>query len=181
MPLLALTDNGDDVLTLTLRHPDRGYSIYDTEEGGEDGGYDSDSAETADAVTVTGERARILQAVSDLLAAVQGLLTEPRTRKVALHGADRSYVVTLAHAASEYGTTLRMTVEPIRFNRQRFYGKCDGALDYAQCGAPVITAEMNGARTLAARLLPCALSAPRLLTEDDVASIVAIHRRMRGI
>jgi hypothetical protein len=181
LPLLALTDGGEGQLTLTLRHPDCGYSAYGSEGEDEDGApvSDPDCAQPTDAVSVTGDASRILPCVSDLLGAVEGLLTDSRTRKVALHGGDRSYVVTLAHAASEYGTMLRMTVEPIRFNRQRFYGKRDGDLDYAQCGAPAITAELNGARDLAARLLPCAVAQPHLLSAENLASIEAIHRRLK--
>lgn len=179
VPLFALTDCEGGMLTLTLHHPNCGYSAYESADGEDESGYDPDSAETADSVTVTGDASRILPIVSDLLAAACGLLTDSRTRKVALHGGDRSYIVTLAHAASEYGTTLRMTVEPIRFNRQRFYGKRDGDLDYAQCGTPVITAEMGSSRALAALVLPCAVASPRLLTEDDLACIVDIHRRMK--
>ena len=179
IPLFTLTDCEGGMLTLTLHHPNCGYSAYESAEEGDESGYDPDSAETADSVTVTGDESRILPIVSDLLAAARGLLTDSRTRKVALHGGDRSYIVTLAHAASEYGTTLRMTVEPIRFNRQRFYGKRDGDLDYAQCGAPVITAEMGGSRALAALILPCAVARPQALSGEDLEQLEAIHRKLK--
>ncbi len=175
-PLFELTEAGEGMLTLTVHHPSDSYSPDDE---GEDAACDPDAPEYADSVSVTGDTARIMQGMSDLLAAAHGLLTKPNTRKVALHGADRSYIVTLANAASEHGTALRMTVAQIRFNRQRFYGKRDGDLDYAQCGDPVITHEMAGAANFAAQLLPCAVAFPELLGRADVESIESIHKTLK--
>lgn len=178
-PLFELTEAEEGMLTLIVHHPNDCYSP--DEEGGEEAAYDPDAPAYADSVSVTGDTARVLQGMSDLLSAAHGLLTKPNTRKVALHGADRSYIVTLARTASdEYGTALRMTVSQIRFNRQRFYGKRDGELDYAQCGEPVITHEnVNDATGFASLLLPCAVAFPALLGEQDVATIEAIHRTLK--
>ena len=176
-PLFELTEAGDELLTLTVRHPN--HSSPASEEDGEEA-YDPDAADCTHSVSVTGSAERVMQAMSDLLAAAQGLLTKPTTRKVALHGADRSYIVTLARTASdEYGTALRMTVEQIRFNRQRFYGKRDGELDYAQCGDPIILHEMNGAAGFAALLLPCAVALPERLGEAELEAITAIHHELK--
>lgn len=174
-PLFELTEAGEGLLTLTLHHPN---DTYAPDEARED---DPDAPAYADSVSVTGDADRIRQVLSDLLAAAHGLLTRPSTRKVALHGADRSFVVTLANTASdEYGTALRMTVSQIRFNRQRFYGKRDGELDYAQCGDPVITHEnLNGAAGFAFRLLPCVVARPEELSPQDIAYVEAIHGTLK--
>ena len=176
-PLFELTEAGEGLLTLTVHHPGDTYSP----DGAEDDGsaYDPDAPEYADSVSVTGDTARIMQAMSDLLTAADGLLTKPNTRKIALHGGDRSYIVTLSNAASEYGTALRMTVSQIRFNRQRFYGKRDGELDYAQCGEPVITHEMAGAAVFAAQMLPCAAALPELLGPHDTETMESIHKKLK--
>ena len=173
-PLFALSEGDDGLLTVTLHRPGDGY-LPAEEDAEESVGYDPDEVEATDSVTVTGAAERILLGLSDLLVAAKTLLKDPRTRKVALHGADRSYIVTLAHTASEYGTSLRMTVEPIRFNRQRFYGKRDGDLDYAQCGSPCLIHEMSGAPALAALLLPCTMALPAYLREEQAACIHDLH------
>ena len=85
MPLFTLGEVGDGYLSLTLH---RSYYGYDEEDS------DPDAPEQADHISVTGDATRIMAGISDLLAAVYALLTEPpRTRKVAIHGADRKSVV----------------------------------------------------------------------------------------
>ncbi len=178
LPLFELTECENEMLTLIVHHPaDRYCPEEDT--AGEESGCDPDEAEMTDSVSVTGSAERILQAISDLLTAAQTLMSDSRTRKVALHGVDRSYIVTLAHTASEYGTSLRMTVEPIRFNRQRFYGKRDGELDYAQCGSPCQIHEMSGAKSFAALLLPCAVALPKYLSDSDAECLHKLHRLLK--
>ena len=179
-PLFDLTHVDEDTLTLTLHSA----GDYDSPlEGGDGGAYDhadEDTCECSCAVSVTGHAERVTQGLSDLLATTHALLTAPpHTRKIALHGSDKSFVVTLAQAASEYGTVLRMTVAPIRFNRQRFIGKQDGDLDYAQCADPVILREMNGARDFACLILPCAVSLPNQLTAKDVELIGKIRKLLK--
>lgn len=181
-PLFQLTEAGEELLTLTVHHPSHSYSAYEADGEGEeaDNPFDPDAAAYAESVSVTGSRERVMEGVSHLLEAAHALLTQPAsTRKVALHGQDQSLIITLAHAASESGITLRMTVAKIRFNRQRFYGKRDGDLDYAQCGEPVILHEMGGSAAFAALLLPCAASMPGILGEDDAARIGEIHRILK--
>ncbi len=168
MPMFSMGDQGDGYLSLTLNRGSYGYDSEDT---------DPDAPEQDDRITVTGDNNRVMMGVSDLLAAVDALLTDiPRTRKIAIHGADKSFVITLAHAAGEQGAYLRMTVAQIRFNRQRFIGKRDGDLDYAQCGDPLITLEFSNAYELAARLLPSAVSLPERLNEADLGTIDAISK-----
>ena len=136
---------------------------------------DPDAPEQDDRITVTGDNDRVMAGVSDLLAAVYALLTEPPcTRKVAIHGADKSFVITLAHAAGEQGAYLRMTVAQIRFNRQRFMGKRDGDLDYAQCGDPLLTREFADVGGLAVSILPCTVALPDQLSAADLEMIDAL-------
>ena len=167
-PLFALRDEGEGYLSLTLHRSSYGYGEEETDP-------DPDAPELSDRVTLTGSADRIPAGISDLLTTAHTLLTEPpRTRKVALHGADRSLVITLARAAGEEGSCLRMTVAQIRFNRQRFYGKRDGDLDYAQCGDALITAEFLNARAFTARLLSAAVALPDRLSEADLATVDAL-------
>jgi hypothetical protein len=120
--------------------------------------------------------------MSDLISAAHAMLTEPaRTRKVALHGADGSLLVTMARAANETGlTTFRITVSKIRFNRQRFYGKRDSDLDYAQCGNPIFITELRDEYSFAYwDVLHSAIAYPSLLTEEDLDKLTDIHRISR--
>ena len=168
-PLFDLSDLGDGFLSLVLHRNSYNYE--------DDDNSDPDATEQTDRVMITGDRTRVMQGVSDLLSATHALLTQsPRTRKIAIHGVDKSLIVTLAQAAGEQGTCLRMTVAPIRFNRQRFYGKRDGDLDYAQCGDPLMTLELASPFGLASRLLPCAVARPDLLSEGDLEIIDAISK-----
>ena len=170
-PLFTLGEMGDGYLSLTLY---RSYYGYDEEDS------DPDAPEQESRVTVMGDADRIMQGVSDLLEAAHALLTEPpRTRKVAIHGADKSLVITLAQAAGEQGAYLRMTVAPIRFNRQRFYGKRDSDLDYAQCGDPLMTLELYNLSDFAALVLPSMVTLPDLLSEDQLNMICALHRLLK--
>ena len=183
-PLFGLAEEADGQLTLTLNHPARDYSPSADEEEPAEGSSpfagDPDEAARIDEIAITGSAETILQGVSHLLETALVLMNDPRTRKVALHGSTGSYIVTLAHAATEYGTALRVTAAQIRFNRQRFYGKRDSDLDYAQCGSPLITTEMNGAREFAAGLLPCAVSLPESLGETERQIIKDIHRKLKA-
>ena len=168
-PFISLSKIDEGFLSLMLNR-----STYDHIDG-EDG--DPDTAEQTDRITLTGDHTRIMQGVSDLLSATHTLLTQPpRTRRVALHGADKSLVVTLAQAAGDQGSCLRMTVEPIRFNRQRFFGKWDGDQDYAQCGDPLMTMELANPFDLAARLLPCIVAQPKLLSEKNLDTVYALSK-----
>lgn len=171
-PLFSLGDIGDGSLGLTLHRSGYAYTDGDGESN-----IDPDAAEQTDRVNLSGDAESIMQGVSDLLSATHALLTEaPRTRKVALHSFDRSFIVSLAHAAGDQGSFLRMTVAPILYNRKRFYGKRDGELDYAQCGAPLITMEFSNVYELAARLLPLAVSLPERLSETDLETVDAISK-----
>ena len=73
-----------------------------------------------------------------------------------------------------------MTVSKIRFNRQRFVGKRDSDLDYAQCGDPIFIHEMASAEGFAYYcVLHDMLARPDLLTEEDFDKLSVVHRAIR--
>lgn len=177
LPMFEITDLGDGVMKLTVHHPsDR--PDWDGDED-EDCAGDPDAAALCYSASVSGPSERIVQGLRDLIATAHALATEPpRTRKVALHGSDRSLLMSLANAANEQGlVTFRVTVSQIRFNRQRFIGKRDSDLDYAQCGDPIFIHEMSSGEGFAYfEVLHAALSHPELLSEADFHTLSDIHR-----
>ncbi len=90
-----------------------------------------------------------------------------KSRKVLLSGAERAYVMTFAFVVDEEGySVMRITAAPVLFNRQRFVGKRDSDLDYAQCGDNVLSATLNLTKQLIG-LIGCTLrSRPDLLDEE---------------
>ena len=131
-------------------------------------------------MTCTEEQAKA--AIRDLVDTAYLIITEPpRARKVALHGVDGSLLISLANAANEQGlVSFRMTVSRIRFNRQRFVGKRDSDLDYAQCGDPIFIHEMASAEGFAYYcVLHDMLARPDLLTEEDLDKLSIVHRAIR--
>lgn len=65
---------------------------------------------------------------------------------------------------------LRLSISKILFNRQRFIGKCDGDLDYAQCGETVFD---RTDAMLDEYLVLAMLEAESLMTEDFPYQAVA--------
>ncbi len=162
--LPALSEDGETV-SLTVKDPDGGIPT----EGAEDEN-DSDFAESLKALMVC-EPITSAGNMREWLIAVTALATEAsRTRKLALHGADRSYVVTLAPQAGQ----IRVTVAPIRFNRQRFRGKRNGDLDYAQCGENVMDFTVP-VGTLAWGTACGAVCLPTLLDDETCALVGRLY------
>ncbi len=176
-PTFEMTDLGDGIMKLTVHHPnDDPAGNYDAED------IDPDSADLCYSASVTGTAEQIVAGMRDLIAAAHALVTEAsRTRKVAFHGGDGSLLVTLARAVDQSGmTTFRTTVARIRFNRQRFFGKRDSDLDYAQCGDPIFITETRDEINFAYwDVLHSAVSYPLLLSQDDMERIHDIHRICR--
>jgi hypothetical protein len=87
-------------------------------------------------------------------------------------------LISLANAANEQGlVAFRMTVSKIRFNRQRFVGKRDSDLDYAQCGDPIFVHEMGCVADFCLfGVLYSAVLYPKLLGEDDFDRVSVIYR-----
>ncbi len=187
-PLFALSETDDGDLCFHIYCEDAALCDDDAVSENIGEASDADAAEEASSHErmVVGKREMIQCAVADLLTAVHALLTEPpRPRKVAVHGYGQSYIITMVETASDlYGSALRLTVAPIRYNRQRFFGKRDGELDYAQCGEEFLRIEMEAsALTLADAILPLAVALPHRLTEDMANGVEALHRavaRARG-
>ena len=181
LPTFEISDADEGYLKLTVHHPNDGfYGMGDGDE--EDDEVDPDASELSYSASVTGTEEQIRAGLHDLIATAHALVTEPpRARKVAIHGADRSLLISLANAACEQGmVAFRMTVSQIRFNRQRFVGKRDSELDYAQCGDPIFIHEMRDAEGFALYgVLLSALAHPELLNEDDLTALHEIHRRTR--
>lgn len=179
LPTFEISEVDEGYLKLTVHHPNDGFYGMDDEDADE---LDPDAAELSYSASVTGTEEQIKAGLHDLIATAHALVIEPpRARKVALHGADRSLLISLANAASEQGlVAFRMTVSRIRFNRQRFVGKRDSELDYAQCGDPIFIHEMRDAEGFAlCGVLLSALAHPELLNEDDLTALYEIYRQTR--
>ncbi len=90
-----------------------------------------------------------------------------KSRKVLLSGAERAYVMTFAFVVDDEGySVMRITAAPVLFNRQRFVGKRDSDLDYAQCGDNVLSATLNLTNQLIGTIGCTLRSRPDLLDED---------------
>ncbi len=178
-PTFEISGMEEGYMKLTVHHPNDGWYGHGDED---DDDADPDAAALSYSASVVGTEEQILAGMRDLIATAHALVTEPpRARKVALHGVDRSLLIALANAANEQGlVTFRMTVSQIRFNRQRFYGKRDSDLDYAQCGDPIFIHEMSSAQGFAFfDVFQSMLTCPELLNKDDLAILNEIHRHAR--
>ncbi len=176
LPTFDISDVDGGYLKLTVHHPNDGWYGMDDEDEDD---RDPDAAALSYSASVTGTAEQIKAGIRDLIATAHALVIEPpRARKVALHGADRSLLLSLANAANEQGlVTFRKTVSQIRFNRQRFMGKRDSDLDYAQCGDPIFIHEMASAEGFAFfDVLENMLARPDLLTEEDFDKLSVIHQ-----
>lgn len=176
-PTFELNYQGEGILKLTVHHPNddiKGeYAVEDIDPDGADQSYSA---------SVTGYAEQVMAGMSHLISAAHAMVTEaPKTRKVALHGADGSLLITMARAANENGlTAFRVTVAKIRFNRQRFYGKRDGELDYAQCGDPIFIHELTDEAAFAYwDILHSAVAYPSLLADGDMDKLTEIYRATR--
>ena len=139
---MRATDGG---ILFSFRTEGCGYSPEGSGDS-ELGVYDEDE--------ITRHSTDVLQSVEDtfshegLIDAVYDVLSDtPRTRKCIISGSTQSFIISLS--PSREG--VRMSVSPVKYNRQRFKGKRDGDLDYAQCGESVfdvtVSYELLGAAT----------------------------------
>ena len=176
LPTFEISDVEEGYCKLTVHHPNDGFYGMDDEDEDES---DPDAAALSYSASVTGTVEQIKAGLRDLVVTAHALVTEPpRPRKVALHGADGSLLISLANAANEQGlVSFRMTVSRIRFNRQRFVGKRDSELDYAQCGDPIFIHEMRDAESFAFfGVAVSALARPDLLGEAELEMLSEVHR-----
>ncbi len=178
-PTFEVSDTDEGYYRLTVRHPNDGWHGYDEEDSEE---VDPDAAALSYSATVTCTAEQVRAALRDLTETAYLIATRPPCpRKIALHGVDGSLLIALANAANEQGlVSFRMTASRIRFNRQRFLGKRDSDLDYAQCGDPIFIHEMRSAEDFAYyAVLHDMLARPDLLTEEDIAKLSAVHQSIR--
>ncbi len=163
-----LADAGDGLMTLTIEDDDTAVD---------------DEMEDISTAAVTTSPEYLRAAFLDLLDVAEGLLEgNARARKVALHGVERSLVLTFARAACEDGVTaLHVTAAPLRFNRARFVGKRDSDLDYAQCGDPILSAYWSpDPSALARTLLPVMATAGHTVIDETLAArIQQLYRAVR--
>lgn len=175
-PMFEVTDAGEGYAKLTVHHPS------DDGEAEAEGIDDPDAAALCYSASVTGTEQQIQAGLRDLIDTAYLFVTEPpRPRKVALHGTDGTLLVSMAQAAGEQeGCVLfRVTVSRIRFNRQRFIGKRDGDLDYAQCGDPIFTHETSDAYSFCGYgILFSAALYRHLLSGEDLEKISFIYRKI---
>lgn len=160
-------------------------------EDGEDGrytvtfSYDKYTEEDMpiEAVTLMCDRDTLDRMLADLLDTAILLTESNQIRKVALFGAGQAYILTFAKVADEsgeYGATLRTTMAPILFNRQRFIGKRDSELDYAQCGSNVMTrTDMCTNIFAAATIYDSAMLRPDLLGESAGHRMDALYKKLQ--
>lgn len=178
-PTFEIGDMDEGYCKVTVHHPNDGW--YGMEDDGDEE-TDPDAAALSYSACVTCTEEQAQAAIRDLVDTAYLIATEPpRARKVALHGVDGSLLISLANAANEQGmVSFRMTVSRIRFNRQRFVGKRDSDLDYAQCGDPIFIHEMASAEGFAYYgVLHDMLARPDLLTEEDLGKLSVVHRMIR--
>ena len=175
--LFEITREDEGYVKLTVHHPG--------DEAGTDEGEvsdDPDAASLCRSASVTSTEEQIQEGLRDLIDTAYLLVTEaPRPRKIAIHGVDRSLLISMAQAAAEQeGYVLfRVTVSQIRFNRRRFVGKRDGDLDYAQCGDPILTYEASDSlRFCSLGILPCAVVNRHLLDEQDLDKLSVLYRHL---
>lgn len=178
LPMFEISDVADGYMKLTIHHPNDGWGSYDENREEET---DPDAADLSYSASVTGTVEQITAGLRDLIETAYLLVTKANPRKVALHGGDGSLLISLANAANEQGLiTFRMTVSRIRFNRQRFVGKRDSDLDYAQCGDPIFIHEMRSAGDFAYYdVLLSVFARPDLLRAEDCDALQEIYRRAR--
>ncbi len=151
----ADTPTDADSLFLRIDNAEDGfYAAVLTHAYEEDADRDGDADESAavggnTAILCDGDGVRRL--MGDLLDVALGFTESRKGRKVLLSGVSKAYVLTFCDVADETGApVMRLTAAPVLFNRQRFIGKRDSDLDYAQCGDNVLSVTFSDARELCA-------------------------------
>ncbi len=164
--IFLMIENAEDGLyTLSLNHAY--YRETDEEE------VDTDAAH------VLCDLEKLRRMLGDLLDTAL-LLTESRkTRKVLMAGMGKAFVVTFCEVADESGySVMRVTAAPILFNLQRFVGKRDSDLDYAQCGANALSTTFDSAAELCGCILGGVSRRTDLLDEELGRKIHELHAKI---
>ncbi len=128
---------------------------------------DASEEENTSFLSITCDLDGLRRMLNDLVDAALDLTESTKVRKVVLMGRGKAYVLTFSYMTDEAGySILRMTAAPILFNRQRFIGKRDADLDYAQCGDNILTAEFSSVNDLIESMGETVISRLDLLDED---------------
>ncbi len=118
--------------------------VYD-DENTEDPAYESFS----NGLSVLCDPDTAYRAMNDLLDTALYFSETHHARKILLSGSGKAFVVSFCEVADdEEYPYLRVTAAPVLFNRQRFIGKRDSDLDYAQCGANVYATRLDSPEAL---------------------------------
>ncbi len=141
---------------------------------------DSDIPESG-TVAVTTSAEDLQRTLHDLCDTALALTDSRQMRKVALIGGGQGYVLTVGEMFSDKmnQSVLRLTVAPILYNRQRFVGKRDSDLDYAQCGAPIITLTFESRYEFCGLVLAGLSMRPDLQDAALTAKIALLYEQLK--
>ncbi len=139
---------------------------------------DDDKAEISD-ITLLGDIDCIRHALKDLLDTALYFCESHKVRKILIPTVDKAYIMTFCEVADETGyTMIRVSTAPILFNRQRFVGKRDSDLDYAQCGSNVQSFTMSNAYALCTAVFYSVIDEIDLYDEEIGLKVNELYRRI---
>ncbi len=178
VPLPAIDQGSFSEITRQMEHDRQAclFWIDDTEDGpyaftlhspyySEDDRAEDESQ--ADGLSIYCDAAEIHTILKDLLDTALLFVESRKIRKIVLSGTGRAYVLTFCEVADETGEpVMRVSAAPILFNRQRFIGRRDSELDYAQCGSDVVSTHLSSIGELCGIILGVASSRVDLLDEE---------------
>ncbi len=161
---LGIDNNGEGVYELSLNHAY--YRETDAEEA------------DADSVSVLCDLDGLHNMLGALLDTALFFTESRKPRKVVLSGGGKAYVATFCEVADTSGfPVMRVTAAPILFNRQRFIGKRDSDLDYAQCGDNALSTTFDSTSELCGCILGEISKRCDLLNEELAERIHELYRK----
>ncbi len=162
--LLFIENIDDDCFSVSLRNH---YCEIDESDGASD-------------LLVPCNPETLRQLFNDLADTALYFAESTKSRKVLLYGGGKAYVMTFAMVTDEEGyAVMRISAAPILFNRQRFVGKRDSDLDYAQCGESLFSATLNQVSQLIG-IIGCTLgSRPDLMDEELGEKVYKLYKLYR--
>ncbi len=139
---------------------------------------DDDAPEMSD-VSILADRDTLRRLLHDFVDTALDFLESHKTRKILLSTVGQAYVMTFCEIADETGdTVLRVTAAPILYNRQRFIGKRDSDLDYAQCGNNVLSFTMDNVYALCASVFYTVIDRIDLFDEEIGAKVNELYQKI---
>ncbi len=162
-----MVDNAEDGLyTLSLRHPYYRATDMDEPDAGD--------------LSLLCDDDGLHRMLMDLLNTALYFTENRKARKITLYSPGKAFVMTFCEVADETGETyMRVTVAPILFNRQRFIGKRDGELDYAQCGDNVLSTGFDSTEELCDVILGAVSQRTDLLDDALSQKIHELYAKIR--